>query len=119
LARGRFVAPRYYGGFKAAHLHREGGNDVGKGWAALGSVAFFVLAPGCVVGLLPWWLTGWRPQPVPGGLPIQMLGGVLLVGGLGVLVHGFVRFVVEGRGTPAPVAPTECLVVGDSVIGSG
>jgi protein-S-isoprenylcysteine O-methyltransferase Ste14 len=29
-----------------------------------------------------------------------------------VLVHAFGRFVAEGRGTPAPVAPTERLVVG-------
>jgi protein-S-isoprenylcysteine O-methyltransferase Ste14 len=29
-----------------------------------------------------------------------------------VLVHAFARFVVEGLGTPAPVAPTEQLVVG-------
>jgi len=34
--------------------------------------------------------------------------------GLGVaaLLHAFWRFVVEGLGTPAPVAPTEHLVVG-------
>jgi protein-S-isoprenylcysteine O-methyltransferase Ste14 len=29
-----------------------------------------------------------------------------------VLVHAFARFVVEGLGTPAPVAPTRELVVG-------
>ena len=29
-----------------------------------------------------------------------------------MLVHAFARFVVEGLGTPAPVAPTERLVVG-------
>jgi protein-S-isoprenylcysteine O-methyltransferase Ste14 len=29
-----------------------------------------------------------------------------------VLVHAFPRFVMEGVGTPAPVAPTERLVVG-------
>ena len=29
-----------------------------------------------------------------------------------VLIRAFARFVVEGRGTPAPVAPTERLVVG-------
>ena len=29
-----------------------------------------------------------------------------------MLVHAFVRFVVEGIGTPAPVAPTQHLVVG-------
>jgi protein-S-isoprenylcysteine O-methyltransferase Ste14 len=32
--------------------------------------------------------------------------------GLVVLVRAFIRFVVEGIGTPAPVAPTESLVVG-------
>jgi len=32
--------------------------------------------------------------------------------GAGVLLHAFARFVVEGLGTPAPVAPTEHLVVG-------
>ena len=41
-----------------------------------------------------------------------MLGGVLVVAGAAVLVHAFARFVVEGLGTPAPVAPTEQLVVG-------
>jgi len=30
----------------------------------------------------------------------------------GVLLHAFARFVIEGLGTPAPVAPTERLVVG-------
>lgn len=29
-----------------------------------------------------------------------------------MLLHAFARFVVEGIGTPAPVAPTERLVVG-------
>ena len=29
-----------------------------------------------------------------------------------VLVRAFARFVVEGRGTPAPIGPTERLVVG-------
>jgi protein-S-isoprenylcysteine O-methyltransferase Ste14 len=32
--------------------------------------------------------------------------------GVGVLVSAFVRFVLEGSGTPAPVAPTSKLVVG-------
>jgi protein-S-isoprenylcysteine O-methyltransferase Ste14 len=39
-------------------------------------------------------------------------GAVLLSGGAVVLTKAFVRFVVEGSGTPAPVAPTEHLVVG-------
>jgi protein-S-isoprenylcysteine O-methyltransferase Ste14 len=37
---------------------------------------------------------------------------VLLVAGAAVLVHAFGRFVVEGFGTPAPLAPPEHLVVG-------
>jgi protein-S-isoprenylcysteine O-methyltransferase Ste14 len=41
-----------------------------------------------------------------------VLGAVLIAAGLVVLVQAFVRFVVEGIGTPAPVAPTEHLVVG-------
>lgn len=32
--------------------------------------------------------------------------------GTGVILHSFATFVVEGRGTPAPIAPTERLVVG-------
>lgn len=36
----------------------------------------------------------------------------MLAAGLAVLLHAFLRFVVEGTGTPAPVAPTERLVVG-------
>src|SRR5918995_1408422 len=35
-----------------------------------------------------------------------------LAAGAGVLAHAFTRFVVEGLGTPAPVAPTRELVVG-------
>jgi protein-S-isoprenylcysteine O-methyltransferase Ste14 len=40
------------------------------------------------------------------------MGIVLLVAGALVLLHAFARFVVEGAGTPAPVAPTRELVVG-------
>lgn len=81
--------------------------------AAAGSVAFFMLAPGVVAGLIPWWLTGWQMrQPLPYWAPLRLAGAALLAAGAVVLVHSFVRFVVEGSGTPAPVAPTEQLVVG-------
>jgi protein-S-isoprenylcysteine O-methyltransferase Ste14 len=82
--------------------------------AAAGSVVFFALAPGVVAGLVPWWLTGWVARtPLPRWwLPLRVLGAVLLAAGAGVLVHAFARFVVEGLGTPAPVAPTRELVVG-------
>jgi protein-S-isoprenylcysteine O-methyltransferase Ste14 len=77
--------------------------------AALGSAAFFVIAPGTVVGLVPWSITGWRlAEPWPGW--VRVVGGALIVAGLVPLVHAFVQFARAG-GTPAPVAPTRHLVV--------
>jgi protein-S-isoprenylcysteine O-methyltransferase Ste14 len=78
--------------------------------AAAGSSLFFALAPGVVAGVVPWWLTGWDAEPV--WLPLRVLGALVLVAGAAVLVHAFARFVAEGVGTPAPVAPTQHLVVG-------
>jgi protein-S-isoprenylcysteine O-methyltransferase Ste14 len=79
--------------------------------AALGSLLFLVVAPGVAAGLVPWWLTGWKPAgDVP--WPVVAAGVVLVAAGTGVLLHAFARFVVEGIGTPAPVAPPEHLVVG-------
>jgi protein-S-isoprenylcysteine O-methyltransferase Ste14 len=78
--------------------------------AAIGSVIFFVLAPVVVAGLVPWSLTGWHPGST--WIPLRILGAVLVLAGTVVLLDAFTRFVVEGRGTPAPVAPTERLVVG-------
>jgi protein-S-isoprenylcysteine O-methyltransferase Ste14 len=70
-----------------------------------------VLAPGVVAGLVPWLLTGWETgHRLP--WPLQALGGAVVVVGSAALLHSFARFVAEGLGTPAPVAPTERLVVG-------
>lgn len=71
---------------------------------------FFAVAPGVVAGVVPWLLTGWDVRSPP--LALQLVGGLLTVCGAAVLVHAFARFVREGLGTPAPVAPTEHLVVG-------
>ncbi len=79
--------------------------------AALGSLVFFIVAPGTVAGLIPWWLTnGWANRT--DSVLMHAGGGLLIAAGLAVLVHSFARFVVEGLGTPAPVAPTKHLVVG-------
>jgi protein-S-isoprenylcysteine O-methyltransferase Ste14 len=78
--------------------------------AAIGSLVFLVLVPGVVAGLLPWTLTGWEMRSP--WLAGQVAGIVLVAGGSVVLLHAFARFVLEGLGTPAPVAPTERLVVG-------
>ena len=42
----------------------------------------------------------------------MVLGGAVTVAGIAALLHSFARFVLEGSGTPAPVAPTNRLVVG-------
>src|SRR5918994_7573286 len=82
--------------------------------AAVGSAVFFLLAPGVVGGLMPWLLTGgWQVrEPLPYWAPARVLGGVVLIAGLIALVRAFVRFVVEGFGTPAPVAAPDRLIVG-------
>jgi protein-S-isoprenylcysteine O-methyltransferase Ste14 len=69
-----------------------------------------VLAPGVVAGLIPWLLTGWRTEGSP--LIARIAGGILIAFGVAFLLHAFARFVLEGLGTPAPVAPTRRLVVG-------
>lgn len=81
--------------------------------AAIGSLVFLVVAPGVVAGLGPWLLTGWNLEdPLPHWLPLRVAGAAALGAGLVVLLDAFARFVREGLGTPAPVAPTDELVVG-------
>ena len=81
--------------------------------AAVSSAVFFVVGPGVFAGLIPWLLTGWRVQePVPYFAPVRVLGTVVLAAGLMVMVQAFARFVVEGLGTPVPVAAPDRLVVG-------
>jgi protein-S-isoprenylcysteine O-methyltransferase Ste14 len=77
--------------------------------AAIGSAAFFLVAPGTFVGLGPWLITHWV---VPGSSPPLrvVLGWVLIVAGLIPPVHAFIQFAKAG-GTPMPIAPTEHLVV--------
>jgi protein-S-isoprenylcysteine O-methyltransferase Ste14 len=92
--------------------HANQNDLVRKARAAVGSLVFLVFVPGVVAGVVPWWLTDWQVQERHAWLPLQVSGLTLLVGGVVVLLHAFLRFVVEGLGTPAPVAPTERLVVG-------
>jgi protein-S-isoprenylcysteine O-methyltransferase Ste14 len=81
--------------------------------AAAGSGVFLLLAPGVVAGLVPYAITGWRAdQSVVPWLPVRVFGIVLVAAGVAALVSAFARFVIEGAGTPAPVAPTERLVIG-------
>lgn len=79
--------------------------------AIFGSAVFFVAAPGLVAGLVPWLLTGHYSLPLA-SLPLIIAGSCLAAIGLGVLLHAFAHFALEGMGTPAPIAPTDRLVIG-------
>lgn len=78
----------------------------------IGSVLFFAAMPGVIAGWIPYALSAWRKQDALLGLSAtRALGAVLLLIGLAGLIECFARFAIQGHGTPAPVAPTDRLVV--------
>src|SRR5467141_89099 len=83
-----------------------------KAIAVLGSALFFVIAPLVLAGFVPWWVTQWEFRPAFFGVDLtRILGGILIIVGVPGVVDSFARFALEGLGTPAPIAPTQKLVV--------
>lgn len=80
----------------------------------LGTLVFVVFVPGSVLVYVPYALTGWEVGPPLLGLAfLRWLGGLAILVGLPVFADFLWRFVREGRGTPAPVAPpTELVATG-------
>jgi len=93
--------------------HQSQPNDrVRRGFALVGTALFLVLAPGCVAGLVPWWISRWQIRaPFPGYAAMRVIGAVLIAAGTLVVLDSFARFALQGLGTPAPVFPTRHLVV--------
>jgi len=80
--------------------------------AALGSILFFCIAPATVAGWVPWYLTRWRmATPLFDGTASRWIGALLVFAGAAMVIECFARFAIKGLGTPAPVAPTQHLVV--------
>jgi protein-S-isoprenylcysteine O-methyltransferase Ste14 len=78
----------------------------------LGSALFFVVAPLVLAGFIPRWVTQWEFRPAFFGVELtRIVGGMLIIGGAPGLLDSFARFALEGRGTPAPIAPPRKLVV--------
>lgn len=70
-----------------------------------------MIGPGLEAGVGPYLLTGWkRGDGALDAAALTVAGTVLVVAGLAVLIHAYARFALEGRGTPAPVAPPQELV---------
>jgi protein-S-isoprenylcysteine O-methyltransferase Ste14 len=80
--------------------------------ALVGTVLFLVLAPGCVAGVVPWWISRWQFRaPFAGYAPLRVMGVLLIAAGAFVVLDSFARFALQGLGTPAPVFPTKHLVI--------
>jgi len=78
----------------------------------LGSFVFLLIAPGFVAGVVPFWITRWQLNRAFLGIPaFRILGIVLMLGGAPIVLDSFVRFAIQGLGTPAPIAPPRHLVV--------
>ena len=83
-----------------------------KAMSILGSALFFVVAPVVVAGLVPWWIMRWEFQPAFLGFEVtRVIGVMLIIAGIPAVVDSFARFALQGLGTPAPIAPTQNLVV--------
>ena len=80
--------------------------------AALGTALFLLLAPGTFDVYVPWWITRWRVHsPFPGFTALRIVGLLWIAAALPALLESFARFALQGVGTPAPVFPTQRLVV--------
>ena len=84
----------------------------GKFSPELGTLLFLFAAPGVIGVLIPWLTTGWIVHaPFFGIAATYWFGWLLIAGGAALVLDSFIRFAREGRGTPAPIYPTETLVV--------
>ncbi|WP_090822970.1 isoprenylcysteine carboxylmethyltransferase family protein [Arthrobacter sp. yr096] len=78
--------------------------------AWIGTVLFLFLAPGVVAGFVPWLISGWRWFDWGSAWIGMLFAWSAIAAGVAFLLHAFALFALH-RGTPAPVAPTETLVV--------
>ena len=71
-----------------------------------------MFAPCVVAGVVPWWISRWEFRLSFLGVELtRFLGAGLILAGVAGLVDSYARFALQGLGTPAPIAPTQHLVV--------
>jgi protein-S-isoprenylcysteine O-methyltransferase Ste14 len=79
--------------------------------AWIGTIVFLFVAPGIVAGLVPWLISGWQWHDWGGAAAIVLpIAWIAIGAGVAFLLAAFALFAVH-RGTPAPIMPTENLVV--------
>ena len=91
------------------------GTDAVAAVAISGNLMFLVLAATQMLGVGATTLVSHaagRKDRERANVVFNQAQGLSIAAGLAFLIHAFARFVTEGAGTPAPVAPTERLVVG-------
>jgi protein-S-isoprenylcysteine O-methyltransferase Ste14 len=80
--------------------------------AVIGTAIFFLFVPCVLAGVVPWWISRWEFRLSFLGVELtRFVGAALILAGVTGLVDSFARFALQGLGTPAPIAPTEHLVV--------
>jgi len=78
--------------------------------AVVGTAIFFVFVPCVLAGLVPWWISRWEFRLSFIGVELtRFVAAALILAGVAGLVDSFVRFALQGLGTPAPIAPTQHL----------
>lgn len=75
--------------------------------ALLQSILFSAIVPGSVAGWIPLLIN----RTWPGGAPGSPWAWLLIIPAAAVLLETILRFAWEGLGTPAPLLPTQHLVV--------
>jgi len=81
-------------------------------FALLGTAIFLVIAPGTLDVYVPWWISRWQVHaPFPGFAELRIAGVLLIAAAVPILLESFARFALQGLGTPAPVFPTQRLMV--------
>ncbi|MET0714588.1 MAG: isoprenylcysteine carboxylmethyltransferase family protein [Mycetocola sp.] len=79
--------------------------------AWIGTIVFLFVAPGIVAGLIPWLISGWQLHDWGDGAWLVVpIAWTVIAAGVLFLLTAFALFAMH-RGTPAPVLPTETLVV--------
>lgn len=90
-------------------MHMVQAASPARAW--IGTIVFLFLAPGVVAGLIPWLISDWQRFTWGGATWVVVpIAWIAITVGVAFLLHAFALFALH-RGTPAPLAPTETLVV--------